>query len=137
MYRFSCFSFLFSVFAMTIRLVLFFSISFHFSSSAFVLNSFLLRICVYFLPLLLIPPPPPPFFSFLPFWRVSSEGGFSFFVFIFALGASVSECVSDSFGRSGYSLYHWQGRRFHPKRPFLPSTKGRPSEIRAIRDRYP
>ena len=40
-----------------------------FSSSAFVLNSFLLRICVYFLPLLLIFP----FF----FWRVSSEGGFS------------------------------------------------------------
>ena len=35
----------------------------------------------------------------------------------------MSECVSDSFGRSGYSLYNWQGRRFHPKRPFLPSTK--------------
>ena len=38
---------------MSIRLVLF-SLSFNFSSSAFVLNSFFLRICVYFLPLLLI-----------------------------------------------------------------------------------
>ena len=55
----------------------------------------------------------------------------------FSLDASVSECVSDSFGRSGYSLYNWQGRRFHPKRLFLPSTKDRPSESRAMRDRYP
>ena len=26
---------------------------------------------------------------------------------------------------------------FHPKRPFLPSTKDQPSESRAMRDRYP
>ena len=36
-----------------------------------------------------------------------------------------------------YSLYNWQGRRFHPKRPFLPFTKDQPSESRAMRDRYP
>ena len=36
-----------------------------------------------------------------------------------------------------YSLLNWQGRRFQPKRPFLPSTEDQPSESRAMRDRYP
>ena len=84
---------------------------------------------MYFLPLLLIS------LSFS--GGVSSEGGFSPLFSFFALGVSVSGCVSDSFGQSGYSLYNWQGRRFHPKRPFLPSTKDRPSESRAMRDQYP
>ena len=40
-----------------------------------------------------------PFF----FWRVSCEKGFSpFLILIFALGAKVSICISESFGRSGY-----------------------------------
>ena len=71
------------------------------------------------------------------FWRVSCRGGFFPFVFIFALGASMSEGVFESFGRSGYSLYNLQGRRFHPKRQFLPSTKDRASESRVMHDRYP
>ena len=37
------------------------------------------------------------------FWRVSCDGGFPiFFIIIFALGAKVSKCISESFGRSGY-----------------------------------
>ena len=37
------------------------------------------------------------------FWRVSCEEGFSLFkILIFALGAKVSKCISESFGRSGY-----------------------------------
>ena len=41
-------------------------------------------------------------FSFI-FWRVSCEGGFSLFLILtFALGAKVSKCISESFGRSGY-----------------------------------
>ena len=111
--------------------VLFSPFLFIFPLLPFFTNSFLLRICVYLLPLLLI--------------SVCFSGGFlvkEIFVLCFpdgslSLGASVSECVSDSFGRSGYSLYSWQGRRFHPKGPFLPSTKDRPSESRAMRDRYP
>ena len=40
-----------------------------------------------------------PFF----FWRVSCEKGFSpFLILIFALGAKVSKCISESFDRSGY-----------------------------------
>ena len=40
-----------------------------------------------------------PFF----FWRVSCEKVFSpFLILIFALGAKVSKCISESFGRSGY-----------------------------------
>ena len=40
-----------------------------------------------------------PFF----FWRVSREQVFSpFLVLIFALGAKVSKCISESFGPSGY-----------------------------------
>ena len=40
-----------------------------------------------------------PFF----FWRVSREQVFSpFLILIFALGAKVSKCISDSFVRSGY-----------------------------------
>ena len=40
-----------------------------------------------------------PFF----FWRVSCEKGFSpFLILIFALGAKVSKCISESFGQSGY-----------------------------------
>ena len=84
---------------------------------------------MYLLPLLLIS------LSFS--GRFLVKEGFLLCFHFFALGASVSECVSDSFGRPGYSLYNWQGRRFHPKRPFLPSTKDRPSESRAMRDRYP
>ena len=39
------------------------------------------------------------------FWRVSCEKGFSpFLILIFALGAKVSKCISESFGRSGYIL---------------------------------
>ena len=41
-----------------------------------------------------------PFF----FRRVSSEGGlFPFLILIFALDANVSKCISESFGRSGYT----------------------------------
>ena len=41
-----------------------------------------------------------PFF----FWRVSCEGGFApFLILIFALDANVSKCISESFGRSGYT----------------------------------
>ena len=37
------------------------------------------------------------------FWRVSCEGGFPpFLILIFALGAKVSKCISESFGQSGY-----------------------------------
>ena len=77
-----------------------------------------------------------PFF----FWRVSCEGGFSpFLILIFALGAKVSKCISESFGRSGYipCRIGKDGGRLHPKRPFLASTKDQPSEIRAMCDRYP
>ena len=36
------------------------------------------------------------------FWRASCEGGFSpFLILIFVLGAKVSKCISESFGRSG------------------------------------
>ena len=42
-----------------------------------------------------------PFF----FWRVSCEKVFSpVLILIFALGAKVSKCISESFGRSGYIL---------------------------------
>ena len=33
----------------------------------------------------------------------------------------MSECVSDTFGRSGYSLYNWQDRSFHLPRINLAS----------------
>ena len=47
-----------------------------------------------------------PFF----FWRVSCEKGFSpFLILIFALGAKVSKCISESFGRSG-SIPCWIGK---------------------------
>ena len=43
-------------------------------------------------------------FSFC-FWRVSCEKGFSpFLILIFALGAKVSKCISESSGRFGYIL---------------------------------
>ena len=66
-----------------------------------------------------------------------AEDFFFPFVFIFALGASMSEGVFESFGRSGYSLYNLQERRFYPKRQFLPSTKDRASESRVMHDPYP
>ena len=76
------------------------------SSSAFITSSFLLRICVYiclffffltFFFLLFF------FFDLLLFLEVSCEKGFSpFLILIFALGAMVSKCISESFGRSGY-----------------------------------
>ena len=58
------------------------------------LSSFLLRICVYICLFFDFP-----FF----FWRVSCEKVFPLFlILIFALGAKVSKCISESFGRSGY-----------------------------------
>jgi len=102
-----------------------------------------------------------PFF----FWRVSCEGGFFFFPFlIFALGAKVSECIFESFGRSGYipcriskdGGFIRRDRSFHLPRinphsehrfPAPSSKEGcrkpvlgvwvQPSESRAMRDRYP
>ena len=73
-----------------------------------------------------------PFF----FWRVSSEGGFSPLfsflhcvpvcqnVFLIPLVGLDIPCTT---GKDGGFI----------RRPFLPSTKDRPSESRAMRDRYP
>ena len=92
----SCFSFLFSVFTMSIRFLFCFLFlpSSPFSSSAFITSSFLLRICVYIFLLLI---------------SLSFSGGFlvteifsPILILIFALGAKVSKCISESFCRSGY-----------------------------------
>ena len=59
-----------------------------------------------------------------------------FFILIFALGAKVSKCISESFGRSGYIPCRTgkDGGFTDLKRPFLPSTMDQPSESRAMRD---
>ena len=66
-----------------------------FSSSAFIMSSFLLRICVYIFPFCWFP------FHFLEcfLWRSFFP---PFFILIFTLGAKVSKCISESFGRFGY-----------------------------------
>ena len=75
-----------------------------------------------------------PFF----FWRVSSEGGFSpLFSFLHWVPVCQNVFLIPLVGLDIPYKYNWQGRRFHPKRPFLPSTKDRPSESRPMRDRYP
>ena len=74
-----------------------------------------------------------PFF----FWKVSCEKGFSpFLILIFALGAKVSKCISESFGRSVF-LVELARTEVSSEETFLPSSKDQPSESRAMRDRYP
>ena len=64
---------------------------------SFVANSSLLACCN----LVVFFPP----YVFLLFLEVSCEKGFSpFLILIFALGAKVSKCISESFGRSGSVL---------------------------------
>ena len=60
-----------------------------------------------------------------------------FLILIFALGAKVSKCISESFGRSRYIPCRIGKDRGFIRRPFLPSTKDQPSESWAMRDRYP
>ena len=76
-----------------------------------------------------------PFFC----WRVSCEKKkFPFYNFNLCTGCQgVKTYFRVLWSVWIYSLLNWQGRRFHPKRPFLPFSKDQPSESRVMRDRYP